>query len=50
MMEHMSEPLNTALRSVSVVFAISLAVHIFLILPFFFTRRILEHISGQTIV
>jgi hypothetical protein len=50
MMEHMSEPLNTALRSVSVVFAISLAVHIFLIFPFFFTRRILEHISGQTIV
>jgi len=50
MLQHLAEPLNTALRSVSVVFAISLAVHILLVFPFFFTRRILERLTGHAVV
>jgi hypothetical protein len=50
MLQHLAEPLNTTLRSVSVVFAISLAVHILLVIPFFLARRILERLTGQTVV
>jgi hypothetical protein len=44
--QHVALPLNTALRAVALVFAISLGVHCALILPFFFLARILERATG----
>ena len=49
MMLHLAEPLNAALRSVSVVFAISLAIHVLLVIPFFFIRKMLERLTGYTV-
>jgi len=46
LVEHVAVPLNTALRAVALVFAISLGVHCALILPFFFLARILERATG----
>jgi hypothetical protein len=46
LLQNIAVPLNTALRSVALVFAISLGVHALLVPPMFFLRRILERLTG----
>jgi len=49
MAQNLLEPLNAGLRAISTVFAISLGVHLVLVLPFLFVRRILEELTHQKI-
>jgi hypothetical protein len=49
MAQNLLEPLNAVLRAISMVFAISLGVHLVLILPFLFLRRVLEELTRQKI-
>jgi hypothetical protein len=46
LVQNISLPLNSALRAVALVFAISLGVHCVLVLPFYFLARILERATG----
>ncbi len=46
LMLHVAKSLNTVLRAIALVFAISLGVHFVLVLPFFFLARILERMTG----
>jgi hypothetical protein len=46
LVQHVSVPFNSALRAIALVIAISLGVHILLVLPFFFTARIIERLTG----
>ena len=49
MAHNLVEPLNTVFQAISMVFAISLAVHLVLIVPFLFFRRFLEQLTRQRI-
>ncbi|HSB01094.1 MAG TPA: hypothetical protein VLE49_10620, partial [Anaerolineales bacterium] len=46
LMQNVAMPLNEALRAVALVFAISLIVHLVLVLPFFLMVKILERLTG----
>jgi hypothetical protein len=49
MAQNLLVPLNIVFRAISMVFAISLGVHLVMILPFLFLRRILEALTRQKI-
>lgn len=46
---NITAPLNNALRTVAIVFAISMGVHLVLVMPFIFLRRVLERLTGYEI-
>ena len=47
--QNLAQPLNRALRSVSAVFAISLVIHLLLVIPLLFIRRIFERVTGYRV-
>jgi hypothetical protein len=50
LVENLAIPLNDALRAIAMVFAISLLVHLVLVLPFFLLVKILERLTGFRVV
>lgn len=46
LVQNIAVPLNSALRAVAMVIAISLVVHLVLVLPFFLLVKILERLTG----
>ena len=50
LVENLAMPLNEALRAIAMVFAISLLVHLVLVLPFFLLVKILERFTGFRVV
>ena len=49
LLENITAPLNNALRTVAIVFAISLGVHLVLVMPCYFLRRMLERWTGYEV-
>ena len=49
LLDNITAPLNNALRTVAIVFAISMGVHLVLVMPFIFLRRVLERLTGYEI-
>ena len=49
LLENITAPLNNALRTVAIVFAISLGVHLLLVFPFIFLRKMLERLTGYEV-
>ncbi len=47
--QKLAEPLNNAFRSISAVLAISLIVHLVIVVPSFVIRRILERLTGYQV-
>ena len=50
LLQNFAAPLNTALRAVAIVFVISIGVHMILVLPFLFLRKVLERLTGYHVV
>lgn len=49
LVQNLANPFNRALRAVSAVFAISLIIHLILVIPLMITRRSLEHLTGYRV-